>query len=513
MKTDHPIQWVTPSPLWAMAGNDPVLMRRPALLRFNSDSFMEDLTALLQTTPKQLAGKIAAPTTYRGGPVGDGNGGQPFPAGAPLKLYQPVHGHFNLVGANLVCRSAGLPDRAVNTAQNEVVGFVLRQLDQNANEMAWIVGPPEKRGWLLLGDKLAGTVIAGEEVLPLFPVNYVDDAHRRRVLFGLIPTASREAYRSAARLSPAGAEGDPRLADAQIRIIDTLVDLKAAPTLPDDPVTGDNQAKEASRFLLLDLAEFLNQNLPGLWQAIYNAAQPPATDPGSDLYDLLSGKLASGATTWLTVLHTAFDESAIIKGDSIGTSSLTFTLKDTELDPQALHDALAKALGPPPANAPLPADLPAVPKIDPTADTLYVLRCVYQRPRCGVLHADVVSPPSEPFTLAPFFDFDAPSRPIRIPLPVDTSIAGLRKFAKNVGFIMSDKLRQKITSVADLNKALKGNLASGDTFSLGEICSFSIPIITICALVVLIIFILLLNIAFWWLPIFRICLPIPLKGK
>jgi hypothetical protein len=183
------------------------------------------------------------------------------------------------------------------------------------------------------------------------------------------------------------------------------------------------------------------------------------------------------------------------------------------LDPQALHDALAKALGPPPDTSAAPATLPPVPKIGATADTLYVLRCVYQRPRCGVLHTDVVSAPSDVFTLAPFFDFDAPSRPIRIPLPVDTSIAGLRKFSKNVGFIMSNKLREQMNSVTDLNAVLKGNLASGQGFDLGEICSFSIPIITICALVVLIIFILLLNIVFWWLPFFRICLPIPLKGK
>jgi hypothetical protein len=35
----------------------------------------------------------------------------------------------------------------------------------------------------------------------------------------------------------------------------------------------------------------------------------------------------------------------------------------------------------------------------------------------------------------------------------------------------------------------------------------SIPIITICALIVLMIFISLLNIVFWWLPFFKLCLP------
>ncbi len=48
---------------------------------------------------------------------------------------------------------------------------------------------------------------------------------------------------------------------------------------------------------------------------------------------------------------------------------------------------------------------------------------------------------------------------------------------------------------------------------LGLICSFSIPIITICALLVLMIFISLLNIVFWWLPFLRICFPIATEGE
>ena len=40
------------------------------------------------------------------------------------------------------------------------------------------------------------------------------------------------------------------------------------------------------------------------------------------------------------------------------------------------------------------------------------------------------------------------------------------------------------------------------------ICQLSIPIITICALILLLIIVALLNIVFWWMPFFRICLPI-----
>jgi len=42
--------------------------------------------------------------------------------------------------------------------------------------------------------------------------------------------------------------------------------------------------------------------------------------------------------------------------------------------------------------------------------------------------------------MAAYFDPDAPARPIRIGLPVDTTPAGLRKFDKNAAFVMSDTL-------------------------------------------------------------------------
>ena len=123
-----------------------------------------------------------------------------------------------------------------------------------------------------------------------------------------------------------------------------------------------------------------------------------------------------------------------------------------------------------------------------------------------------VSEPSPPFLIASFFDLDAPSRPIFISLPVDTGISDLRKLRKNVTFLISNQLRNQMNRVTNLNDALKGQFASGGSVDLGLMCSFSIPIITICALIVLMIFIQLLNIVFWWLPFLRICFPIGLKS-
>jgi hypothetical protein len=70
-----------------------------------------------------------------------------------------------------------------------------------------------------------------------------------------------------------------------------------------------------------------------------------------------------------------------------------------------------------------------------------------------------VSDPTEPFQLAGFFDPDAPARPIRIGLPLDTTPAGLRKFDKQTALVISDTLcgqlkRLKGITFGDLVRAV-----------------------------------------------------------
>lgn len=165
---------------------------------------------------------------------------------------------------------------------------------------------------------------------------------------------------------------------------------------------------------------------------------------------------------------------------------------------------------------------------------IFVLRCVYERPACLPAHHEVLSDPTEPFELAGFFDPDAPARPIRIGLPIDTSPAGLRKFDKNTAVVISDTLcgqlgRLRGITLGDLvlsvlpwpfHKDLPSLAGDGapckgsDGLSLGMICSLSIPIVTLCALILLIIMVALFDFIFRWLPFFVFCFPLPgLKAK
>lgn len=184
-------------------------------------------------------------------------------------------------------------------------------------------------------------------------------------------------------------------------------------------------------------------------------------------------------------------------------------------------------------TAPSPAEIeqPHVP--EDQRETWFVIRCVYERPNCGPLNPPVVSAPSAPFLLAPFFDPDAPARPIRIPMPMDISPAGLRKFKKNATFMLSDMLCGKIKGIRKLtlgdlvlsvlpwpfHKSLPdisdtGPCEKGAGNSIGMFCSLSIPIVTLCALILLIIIVQLFDTIFRWMPYLFICFPVPgFKGK
>ena len=134
----------------------------------------------------------------------------------------------------------------------------------------------------------------------------------------------------------------------------------------------------------------------------------------------------------------------------------------------------------------------------------YFLRLIYEAGPC----VQVVSAPTSPFTFAKFFDPEAPARHIRIELP---SPADLRKFKRGVGMEMPSELRNLMDRV---NKGMLdgGGLGPTPGWELAMICSFSIPIITLVAFIVMFIFLIALNFIFWWLPFLKICFPIPRRS-
>lgn len=171
-----------------------------------------------------------------------------------------------------------------------------------------------------------------------------------------------------------------------------------------------------------------------------------------------------------------------------------------------------------------------------TKDVRFVVRLVFERPHCGHLFQPRISPATCRFDMAPFFDVDAPARPVKIRMPFDISPAGLRKYKKSAMVLFSDMMCGKVKktkkmTLGDLvlsvlpwpfHKKLPdvgdaGPCKDKNGASLGMICSLSIPIVTLCALILLTIIVKLFNIFFKWMPWFFMCFPLPnidrLKAK
>jgi hypothetical protein len=545
----HTVQWVSASPLWSstLNGNFDTAtlgqkMRAPALLRFEQDRFMDELAQTLAQNPDALEANVATAATavtYRLPAPGESRPPPP----TKLKLFQAAHGHFYLIAASLTCRLPGLPDHDVNPSAKEKVAFVLRRIDDAGTEWAWCSdsGIPPAKAWAQLDPSAVSAVATGEDLRPLFPACYQSGDTQRRIYVGLVPTSSSDTFKATGTFSPLAAPGsgagappaDPRPTALQTKVTDPLRALAAATTTAPSDVTDTTERQaieqaevaqlvQASRFLLVDFAEFLVANMPDFWSALSNQQRPGGAGAVA-LYDALATNRAdaSSAISWRDALISAWSTAVILYGDATGTLPAGLNLAGSLLSGDQLDALVAGALPEPAPNAAGSGvtsiqgdsvDPPQVPKLDPQGQSQYWIRCVYQRPECGPLAPDVVGDPSERFQIAGFFDLDAPSRSIQISLPIDTGIADLRKLRKNVSFLLSNQLRAQMNRVTNLNDALKGQFADGGSFDVGLICSFSIPIITICALLVLMIFIQLLNIVFWWMPFLRICFPIALKS-
>lgn len=112
---------------------------------------------------------------------------------------------------------------------------------------------------------------------------------------------------------------------------------------------------------------------------------------------------------------------------------------------------------------------------------------------------------SEPFTLAAWHESAGVPVPV-VPMPDLTDREVLKALKPNVAFQLPAKLAGLLRG--DPEKLAKGEGTPLD-LKVDWVCSFSIPIITICAFIVLNIFLQLLNLIFWWLPFLKVCIPLP----
>ena len=648
----HLVQWRTASALWLYlkAGNENSVFAKPAILRFTTDSFMQDFLAIASRSPERLWEWQVQKETWRQPapnppldlargetaplpPVGGQPLENPALAEETLKLYQPAHERYYLVTANLVCRLPSLPDKSLNNRNGDRVSFVVRRQmldgDTGLKEHAFVDG-----AWQPVELDQSQQLTSGEKTFPMFPVTYTEPTlgASRRMFAGLIPVSQREALLNAERqpapsasTEPNEAIGDRREQLLTLFKVDVLApwqninrlreqeenalpdDQDALDDLFDEPdaipesefTTNINLARDklqtSSWYVLLDFAYYLENYLPTLWAIINTNLDTPVPNgtPGKELIDSLEtttfaaetsddfrdytilrnqfgGDGGDGSTVSRTILTSAVSRTSLAKAlkdvyaarNDLENATDTYIRgasdwPDTEFllcadnvnnlannleedgviidDTNPLYIALEAALIelPPDSTKPIPIipTAAAIAKTPDYANDVFWIRCVYERPNCPpTVHPTVVSQPTREFQMASYFDPDAPARAIRIPMPIDTSPAGLRKFAKNTMFVMSDTLACQVEQARDLTFGdlvlsvlpwpFHKNFSTGaggcknGRLSFGKICSLSIPIITICALILLIIIVSLLDLIFKWVPYLIFCLPLPgLKAK
>lgn len=141
----------------------------------------------------------------------------------------------------------------------------------------------------------------------------------------------------------------------------------------------------------------------------------------------------------------------------------------------------------------------------------YVRTFVRVRREDGCPPTLVWSEPSETFEIAAWHENGPGPTPV-VELPDPFGEGGIERFKPNVAFSVPGS----IVDILRNNDPLK--LAAGEGqdsrgLGIGWLCGFNIPLITLCAFIVLSIFLGLFNIIFWWLAFIRICIPFPVRKQ
>lgn len=524
---------------------------RPAILHRTDDDFIEStLDDLRSAEGRARLQELRARST-------DAHG--------TLKLFQPIQRQFHLALIEAWCDD--MPTRPrIDPARVESAGMVLRRLGPGGRREGWMRSNGRVRGWLPLarvgGDDgepgstlrlrsgLTGVAdidrqftrfaaenpdtLLNEDVLPLYPAPpEVCAAAGQSVFYGNVPTVSGELSEALPGLEAddGGFDFGPDSAAFRDHLVTALrgnamnfpfagetiragwfevIESPGTAPPPDVPLAqfsaliaqGSERARMA-RFLLL-LRQLSSE---------FNAF-----DGGAEVGELKA--ILAGIRLRMTLRqdederqrrHVRADEflqqavTILLERGSAGSVEMPEGWPDLDSDTSrrlaaALHRAMQARF--------LSATGKAGRFDEP--DARYVLRAFVRLKPEGPCPARTVwSGYSEPFVIAPWYDgAGAPPVQIRLPDPSDRKL--LRSLKPNVAFVVPPAMQNLLSGAA--KDLMEGKGGTG-TLGITWICSFSIPIITICAFLVLNIFLTLFNIVFGWLFFIKICIPFPKFGN
>lgn len=467
-------------------------------------------------------------------------------AAPPLKLMQPVHRTFNIAVLSARCDVFG--DPRLDPAQIESSGLVVRRLGADG-PLGWMHADGVIHGWRPLSQmerqdpspgyrrplesvghpevnrQLALLKGVRELLNPLTETTHplfvappdVCAAAGKTILYGLIPVTSSEA-----------SENPPLVtAVARQSLIAGLADLfpsffvsgsfgnitVAADTLVlGDTTTANTQTLTGMLPMLIDFGAFAETDAANTFIAELNTIQLTIPNPfGGQGHTLGAGTLLKNSAHAFQAQQDRTAAAAASANSSTVTAQMiaipvqtTWTL--TKEQGTAIRGRLADLL------LERRATLFAGERRFDARNGRYQLQAFIRlRQPDGCPPKTIWSEPSEPYAIAPWYDSSGvPPVPISLPNPFDR--AALKNAKPNVAFAVPSELAAFIQANSPGDIFGDGPAKGAAGVTLDWICSFNIPFITICAFIVLSIFLALLDIVFQWMLFIRICIPIPIPS-
>jgi hypothetical protein len=471
-----------------------------------------------------------------------------------LRLYQPVHRTFHVALLEIACDFQGQYPR-LDPESIDSCGLVVRRMVYKGGreiEQGWMSFGRTIRGWVTLETPAQENLDPDPQRRPLALTTGNAEIDRRLLL----------SYKSTlAGSQPNVNQFSESVAPLFIAPPDVSAATKKTILYGMVPVTSTEKSEAPAPTVTFDLNndELLKQHLSGYlksgvstpffdlakMQFSYSqVSSNPKPDPKGQLgeFMLLLQQLtaefnAFGSTPQAQMLFNALNQiqlsftsqvGATLKTDTRGagdflkeakavlvdgegaSSSRTILMPDSwptinATQEKNLWDAINRAM-----SARFTEISPQEGRFD-DLKSVYRLRAFVRVKRDDGCPPELIwSKPTELFKIVPWYETGL-LPPVQVVLP---SLGGdfLKNVKPNVSFVVPSDLSNLLQS-NDPKKMVDGEGAKpSGGLQLDWICGFNIPIITICAFIVLNIFLSLLNIIFQWMFFIKICIPFP-AGK
>ncbi len=451
-----------------------------------------------------------------------------------LKLYQPVHRTFHVALMEIVCDTFGEP--RLDAQKIESAGLVVRRLRTDPRRgrvmQAWRRSGQTLQGWMSFHNPAemnddpevarrppalrAGNDEINRRLALAIPTQSFDEttsplfiappevcsALKRTVLYGLVPLASTEQSETPASHPPFDRNllrshvprflrrGGPRPITATKTTV-TYADVTNPVMAAEDP----------------GLAEFVDN----LRQLSIEFEAFGASVAAQNLFRELN-KLRLRFSSGATKLAGDFLRDAarkLVEGEGSNASTqpkVTLPLEWPVISENQAEKLVELAEGA--MRARLEQIAPREGRFD-DAQALYVVRAFARVKRDdGCPPLTVWSDNSQPFTVAQWFEASNAVPPVRVNLPNPFDGNFLNNVKPNVAFGVPKDLFNLMQGIK-LKDIMDGKKPSGGGIDLDWICGFNIPIITLCAFIVLNIFLSLFDLFLMWMIKIKICIPVP----